>query len=105
MQRCLGTGVIAVLVLAGCGASKQTGSHLHPQAHLGPGCDRAAKPSTLSLEVSDAGVGQTICLASGDYGTWPGTDKRVTVRAAPNSTPKMQVSFGPGASGFTLDGI
>ncbi len=31
--------------------------------------------------------GQTICLASGSYGTWQGTNKPITIRAADGATP------------------
>ena len=55
--------------------------------------------------MSAASAGQTICLASGNYGTWSGTNKAITIAAAPNAAPTMQVSFGSGASGFTLSGI
>ena len=50
-------------------------------------------------------MGQTICLATGDYGMWAGTDKAVTIKAAPGATPMMKLTLGPGASGFTLEGI
>lgn len=52
-----------------------------------------------------AGPGQTICLESGTYGRWTGTDKRITVRPAKGSTATMLVNFGTYAAGFTLDGM
>ena len=33
-------------------------------------CNRNATPSSLASEESAATAGQTICLASGNYGTW-----------------------------------
>ena len=68
-------------------------------------CDLNATTSTFSSQVSAASAGQTICLASGNYGTWGGTNKAITVAAAPNASPTMQVSFGSGDSGFTLSGM
>ena len=68
-------------------------------------CDRTASPGTLASKVAKAKPGQTICLKTGDYGTWNGTDKRVTLRRARASRPTMRVNFGPGDGGFTLDGM
>jgi hypothetical protein len=68
-------------------------------------CDRNATPSTFASEVSAATAGQTICLASGSYGTWQGTNKQITIRAATGATPTMRYSFGSGDSGFTLEAM
>ncbi len=68
-------------------------------------CSANATPATLSAQVSAAAAGQTICLASGDYGTWQGTNKAITLQAADGATPVMDVSFGSGDTGFTLDGM
>ena len=68
-------------------------------------CDRNATPSTFGSEVSAASAGQTICLASGSYGTWQGTNKAITIRAAGGAPPSMRYSFTTGDSGFTLDGM
>src|SRR4051812_21181315 len=68
-------------------------------------CDRSATPSTLASQISAATSGQTICLASGSYGTWSGTNKQITLRADDGATPTMRVSLGAGDSGFTLDGL
>jgi Right handed beta helix region/PKD domain/Bacterial Ig domain len=68
-------------------------------------CDASATPSSFASAVSSAGSGDTICLASGSYGTWSGTSKAITVTAATGATPTMQVNFGSGDAGFTLDGL
>ncbi len=52
-----------------------------------------------------ATAGQTVCLATGDYGTWTGTNKAITVTAAAGASPTMTVDFASGASGFTLSGM
>src|SRR5215210_4339067 len=68
-------------------------------------CDRTASPGSLESKIDIAKPGQTICLKTGDYGTWEGTGKRITLRRTRASRPTMTVSFGPGDSGFTLDGM
>jgi hypothetical protein len=69
-------------------------------------CDRSAtSSSTLASAVSAATAGQTICLASGSYGTFTGTSSAITRAAAAGATPTMQVNFGSGDSSFTLDGL
>jgi Right handed beta helix region len=69
------------------------------------GCNVNASPSSFSSAVSAAAPGQTVCLASGDYGNWRGTNKAITVEAAAGASPTMQISFGSGASSFTLSGM
>jgi Right handed beta helix region/PKD domain len=71
----------------------------------GTTCDLNATPSSFASQVSAATAGQTVCLATGNYGTWTGTNKSVTVTAAAGASPQMQVSFGSNANGFTLDGM
>jgi Right handed beta helix region len=68
-------------------------------------CDLNATPSNFASQISAAAAGQTVCLASGSYGTWNGTSKAITVTKAPGATPMMSIDFGSGASGFTLDGM
>ena len=46
-----------------------------------------------------------ICLATGNYGTWSGTNKSITLRNADGATATMRVSLGSGDAGFTLDGL
>ena len=48
-------------------------------AAVAAGCNINASPSSFSSAVSAAAPGQTVCLASGDYGTWRGTNKAITV--------------------------
>jgi hypothetical protein len=55
--------------------------------------------------VSAATAGQTICLASGSYGTWSGAAKAITIRPQDGAVTTMNVSFTTGDSGFTLDGM
>jgi hypothetical protein len=69
------------------------------------GCDLNATPSNFATQVSAASAGQTICLASGSYGTWTGTNKAITIKAASGASPQMQYNFTTGDSGFTLDGM
>ncbi len=46
-----------------------------------------------------------ICLASGDYGTWNGVHKAITIKAAAGATPNMRVNFSSSSDGFILDGM
>ena len=75
------------------------------QAAAAAACTRTATPATLSSQVSAAAAGETICLASGNYGTWSGTNKAITLQADAGASPQMQVNFGNGDAGFTLDGM
>jgi hypothetical protein len=90
----------ALATLALVGALAVSGS---TPAHAVGVCDLNATPSTFGSTVSQAGSGQTICLASGNYGTWNGTSKAITVTAAPGASPQIAISFGSSASGFTLE--
>jgi hypothetical protein len=74
-----------------------------PQPPLG--CTLNATTATFVAQVSAAIAGQKVCLASGNYGTWGGTNKAITVAAASGASPQMDVNFGSGDSGFTLDGM
>jgi len=68
-------------------------------------CDLNATPATLASQVGAATAGQTVCLATGSYGTWSGTSKAITVRNALGAAPTMRISFGSGDAGFTLAGM
>ncbi|MEJ0073160.1 MAG: hypothetical protein WDN27_03735 [Candidatus Saccharibacteria bacterium] len=64
-----------------------------------------ATSATFAAQVNAAIAGQTVCLATGDYGTWTGTNKAITIKAADGATPQMKVNFDAGDSSFTLDGM
>ena len=61
-------------------------------------CDRNATPATFAAQVAAATPGQTICLASGNYGTWTGTNKAITIRAAPGANPVIGLNLNNGAA-------
>lgn len=67
-------------------------------------CDRNATPSTFASQVSAASSGQTVCLASGDYGTWQGVDKALTLRGAAGATAVLHPLI-KSAVGLVLDGL
>ncbi len=67
-------------------------------------CDLHATPSTLNSEVAAAATGQTVCLASGSYGSWSGTNKSITIAPEPNASPTMAFDFRGGAANFTING-
>lgn len=71
------------------------------------GCDRtASNAATLATAWNAATGGQTICLASGSYGTFKASSKPsvVTVRAQTGATATMELNFN-GASNVRLDGL
>lgn len=76
-----------------------------PDARAQAGCDHRAQPGTLDSALGAAKAGQTICLQAGEYGTFTGTDKKVTLKAAPGTDARMGFSLGEGDRDFTLDGL
>jgi fibronectin type 3 domain-containing protein len=74
-------------------------------AQANAACDRNATTSTFSTELAAATTGQTICLAAGNYGTFTGTNKAVTIQCNSGATCNMAVDFGSGDTGFTIDGM
>jgi hypothetical protein len=69
-------------------------------------CNRTATTSTLGSQLSAATAGQTICLASGNYGTFSGARKSgmVTIGEQPGASATMNVAFS-NAQNITLDGV
>jgi hypothetical protein len=96
----------AAVTAAGCGSASQTpaGHSNVPGVQPGP-CGLRATPATLSARIGQAKSGQTVCLATGNYGSWTGTDKAIAIAAAPHASPVMTFRFGGDAHGFTLSGI
>ena len=68
-------------------------------------CDLNATPTDFASQVSAATSGQMICLATGNYGTWSGTNKGITLRNAEGATPSMRFAFGSGDANFVIDGV
>jgi hypothetical protein len=81
------------------------GGYVLYQSRAAVTCDLNATTSDFAAQVTAATAGQTICLASGNYGTFSGTSKAITIAAATGATPQMLVNFGSGDGGFTLDGM
>lgn len=71
----------------------------------GAGCDLNATTANFASQLTAATTGQTICLSTGNYGTFSGTNKAVTIKAASGANPVMNLDFGNGDTGFTLDGM
>jgi hypothetical protein len=72
-----------------------------------PACDRQATTATFAARWKAAKPGQTICLATGNYGVFealPAKRGRVTVAAQPGARPSMEVNFWR-AQNVTLDGL
>ncbi len=71
----------------------------------GATCDLNATTANLAAQVTAATTGQTICLASGNYSTWTGTNKAITLRSASGTSAVMGFSFSSGDKDFTLDSL
>lgn len=72
-----------------------------------PSCDRKAGDSSeLRSQWAAAKPGQTICLSTGDYGTFRAGSKSgvVAVRPQPNALPTMSLDFS-GARNVRLEGL
>ena len=69
-------------------------------------CNIYAPPGNLASVVAAAQPGQTVCLASGSYGTFTGASKagRVTIEPAPGASVDISVDF-KGASNITVTGV
>jgi Right handed beta helix region len=78
-------------------------------------CDLNATTANFSAQIAAATAGQTVCLATGDYGTWTGVSKTspgVTITAAAGAVPRISLAFqGPSTrqwmiiDGLTVYGI
>ena len=106
--------IIAVTALVSAGAAI-TASSGHatavaasvPRAALASAaCDLNANAGNLALQVAAARPGETVCLASGNYGTFIGAAKSgmVTIRPAAGARVEMTVVF-TGASNLTVTGV
>lgn len=70
-------------------------------------CDYNATTSNYATTIANAADGSTVCLASGDYGTYTGSSHTgtVTVKEQSGATASFYwLNFNP-ASGLTFDGI
>lgn len=98
---------VAVTATNSAGSTTATSSAVGPVLPAGSGgggCDLNATTSTFAAQVSAATAGQTLCLATGNYGTWAGTSKAITIKAADSASPAIVMAFHSGG-GFTLDGF
>jgi len=78
-------------------------------------CDVNATTGNFSTQVAATNPGQMLCLASGSYGSWTGTNKAspgITIKEQSGATATFDglnfqsgASGGPVIGGFTLDGI
>lgn len=70
-------------------------------------CTVNATTSTFASAFANAAGGSTICLASGNYGTFTGGSKssQVTIKPASGASVSIQVNFGSNVNNVRLDGI
>ena len=92
-------GLVLVLALCTTAATAVAGSKGHER-------ERHATPASFGEAFSDAHGGDTIVLASGDYGTFKGGHKSstVTIRSAPGARVRMELQL-HGASHLRLQGL
>ncbi len=87
-------------------ASVKFGSVISPTPPTQPlTCSLNATTANFAAQVASARVGQTVCLASGNYGVWIGTDKAITIAEQAGATASMSLNFNTGDGGFTIDGL
>jgi hypothetical protein len=70
-----------------------------------PICDTHATTANLLTQVAATPPGNTVCLAPGNYGTWNGTNKAITLRPELGAAASMHLNFGVNAANFTIDGL
>jgi hypothetical protein len=68
-------------------------------------CDATATTANFAAQVSATAAGKVLCLASGSYGSWGGTNKAITVKAQSGAAVSMSINFGTSSGNFTLDGV
>ena len=90
---------------SGSATSSQTASVAAPSGGGGSSsCDLNATPSNFTAQVAAATAGQTICLGSGNYGTWSGgTTKALTITAQSGASPTFCWDL-YNTSNLTIDG-
>jgi hypothetical protein len=80
------------------------GGYLFFQSRAAVICDLNATSANLTTQINAATSGQTICLASGSYGSWSGTSKAITLTPASGAAVTMSINFNNGDKDFILDG-
>jgi hypothetical protein len=76
----------------------------------GQGCNLTATTATFAAQLSAATPGQTLCLATGNYGTFTGASKAspgVTIKPSAGASPTMIIQFAtpsPAITGLIFDG-
>jgi len=75
-------------------------------------CNLNATTANFATQIAAANPGQTLCLATGNYGTWSGVTKTspgVTITAAAGATPTITIAFyqpsSPIAAWLILDNL
>lgn len=66
---------------------------------------RHATTANFAATVAAASNGDTILLAAGNYGTWAGTNKSITISPEAGVSPTISLACGNAAANFTIDGL
>ena len=71
-------------------------------------CDINATTGNFAAQITAATTGQTICLAAGNYGTWSGVNKAITISRQSGvaiSAVTLGIDFNNGDANFIIDGL
>ena len=74
------------------------------QLHRLRACDFNATTANFSSQVTAAGAGKSICLASGNYGAWSGASKNLTITKQSGATPTISLNFA-NVNGLTINDV
>ncbi len=92
---------------SGSATSQPTAAVTAATPPAGTACDLNATTSNFASQFAALQAGQTLCLASGNYGTWNAGSKsgRVIVKAAAGANVTMDRANFNNSANITLDGI
>ncbi|WP_454626946.1 hypothetical protein [Bradyrhizobium cenepequi] len=90
-----GSGLVSILAATSIGASPEGGPF---------NTTRHATTSTFASVISAAQNGDLVLLASGNYGSWSGTNKSIVIAPEPGASPTMTLALNSSAANFTIDG-
>jgi hypothetical protein len=68
-------------------------------------CDVNATVFNFAGQIKAATSGEVVCLDAGDYGTWTGTDKPLTITSRERTAVTMEINFTTGSGNFTIDSL
>ena len=103
-SRAVAAALVVLLALVAGAVAMLLSRGRSPRPGVATATCRDATPASLASLVVAAAPGQSICLETGDYGSWKGTDKPITLTAARGARVALALSIGASARDFTIDG-